>query len=67
MPGCLRFGEKVRLAVGILTRFGTRAGQHRYRAAYDVNGDGVIDANDLLDVLAAPLCPTRAHGNGRGR
>jgi hypothetical protein len=48
------------LAVGILLRFGAHVGQYRYQARYDPNGDGVIDANNLLMLLNTPVC----HGGG---
>ena len=53
---CLPFGQKVSLAIGILRRFGSHVGDHWYKAKYDVNGDGVIDGLDLLQVAATPTC-----------
>ena len=58
---CLTFGKKVDLAIGILRRLGSHAGDHRYKTKYDVNGDGVIDARDLLQVATTPTC---RHGHG---
>ncbi len=56
-PGqCLTFGQKVELTVGIMKRLGAHAGQKKYKAKYDVNNDGVIDALDLLQVANTPTC-----------
>jgi hypothetical protein len=53
---CLTWGRKISLALGILRRAGKHEGERGYRARYDVNADGVIDAADLARVLAAPTC-----------
>jgi len=44
--------------MGILLRFGARAGDRRYQAQYDLNHDGFIDALDLLVLASMPLCHT---------
>ena len=56
---CLPFGQKVSLTIGILRRFGSHVGDHWYKAKYDVNGDGVIDGIDLLQVATT----TCRHGH----
>ena len=53
---CLPFGQKVSLTIGILRRFGSHVGDHWYKAKYDVNGDGVIDGLDLLQVATTATC-----------
>ncbi|TAK60580.1 MAG: hypothetical protein EPO22_09145 [Dehalococcoidia bacterium] len=61
-PGqCLKFGQKVELVIGILKRFGAHEGQKKYKAKYDVNHDGVIDAADLLQVANTPTCHRGHH------
>ena len=56
---CLSFGQKVRLIMGILHRLGAHEGSRRYKARYDVNHDGAIDINDILQVRRMPTC--RSH------
>ena len=58
---CMTFGRKVDLTIGILRAFGSHAGDRRYKAKYDVNGDGVINELDLIQVATAPTC---RHGHG---
>jgi hypothetical protein len=53
---CLTLGEKIGLAIGIFLRFGAEEGERRYRVTYDVNDDGVINFDDLAEVLLAPTC-----------
>jgi hypothetical protein len=57
----MSLGQKVATSIDILRRFGARAGERRYRARDDVNDDHVIDFDDLLLVIEAPLC----HGQRR--
>ena len=65
-PGsCLTFWQKVDLTVGILRRFGSHAGDRRYDAKYDVNGDGVIDGLDLQQVASTATC-NRGHDDDDG-
>jgi len=42
--------------VGILNRYGAHEGNRRYKAQFDVNHDGVIDAKDLAQVGETPTC-----------
>ena len=58
---CLKFGQKVELTIGILRRFGSHEGDRRYKAKFDVNGDGVIDGLDLLQVATTPTCRRGHH------
>ena len=61
-PGpCLTFGQRLDLIIGIVHRFRSHVGDPRYDAKYDVNGDGVINVLDLLQVLRTPKC---THGRG---
>jgi hypothetical protein len=53
---CLTLNQKIRLVIGILRHFGAHAGSHRYRARYDVNHDGIINIDDLRQVLLTPTC-----------
>jgi hypothetical protein len=63
-PGaCLTFWQKLDLTIGITRRLGAHAGDRGYRARYDVNGDGVIDALDLLQVASTATC-SRGHDDG---
>lgn len=55
-PACLTSGRKIAVALGILRNLGARRGDHRYKADYDVNGDGVISVDDLLVLLTTPSC-----------
>jgi hypothetical protein len=57
--GCLTFGQKTRLFIGIVHRLGAHQGERGYNPTYDVNHDGVIDVNDLFAVLNTPLCYQR--------
>jgi len=50
------------LIIGVVRRLGATEGSHRYNARYDVDGDGVIDFNDLEIVLHAPSCRYGHHG-----
>jgi hypothetical protein len=60
-PGvCAPRGQRIAIAIGIVRDFGARDGERRYRARYDVNQDGVIDALDLAAVLMTPSCHGRA-------
>jgi hypothetical protein len=52
----MTIGEKVSTAVNIVIRFGAEEGQRRYKARYDLNGDGVINGDDMAIVLNAPTC-----------
>ncbi|HYM16619.1 MAG TPA: hypothetical protein VEZ14_13775 [Dehalococcoidia bacterium] len=63
---CLTQGQKISLIIGIFFRMGAHQGQHRYNARFDVNHDGVIDVNDLLQVLAAPTCGHHGGGGDEG-
>jgi hypothetical protein len=57
---CPPFGQRVRLVVGILHRLGVHIGQPRYQPRYDLNGDGVIDMQDLRLALSMLTCGARA-------
>ena len=52
----MTIGEKVSLAVGIAARGGAVDGDRRYKSRYDVNGDSVIDVDDLVLVLDTAVC-----------
>jgi hypothetical protein len=57
-PGqCLDVEQRLKLALGILRRFGSHAGDRRYDVKFDVNGDGAIDRLDLVQVVTTPVCP----------
>jgi hypothetical protein len=62
-PQCITFGQKIRLALGIIFRFGSHYGQHRYNSTYDVNHDGVINWADLEQVLSTPTCRHNRYDN----
>jgi hypothetical protein len=53
---CLTLGEKITMAINIILRFGAEEGERRYRSQYDVNDDGIINLEDLVEVLFAPIC-----------
>ena len=61
-PACENFGQKLETIVNILRRLGSHQGDHRYKARYDLNHDGVINVDDLLLALDIPTC--REHGKG---
>jgi hypothetical protein len=61
----MTIGEKVSAAVNIVIRFGAEEGQTRYRARFDLNGDGVIDGDDMAIVLDAPTCVRGKSGSNR--
>ena len=56
---CYTLSQKIRLVIGILEHFGAHDGQRRFNSRFDVNNDGVINFDDLLQVLFAPNCPRR--------
>jgi hypothetical protein len=58
---CLTILQKVRLVIGILFHFGAQEGSSRYDATFDVNGDGVINFDDIIQVLITPTCPRHHH------
>ena len=53
---CLTWGRKISLLIGIIKRYGAEEGEKKYKAKYDVNHDGVIDAEDFIQVLETPTC-----------
>ena len=59
--GCLTHRQKIRLLIGILRHYGAEAGERRYVRKFDVNGDGVIDVDDIMLVLDAPSCHHEHH------
>jgi hypothetical protein len=59
--GCLTFGQKLSLAIGILFRFNSEEGDRRFKARYDLNHDNRIDGADLDIVLSMATCKTN-HG-----
>jgi hypothetical protein len=59
---CVPFGRKLRLLLAITKRLGNASGDRRYDARYDLNGDNVIDLDDLG--IAADLHACR---NGESR
>jgi hypothetical protein len=54
---CVTFLDKLRLLVNVLGRVGSKEGQRRYDARYDLNHDGRINIIDAVLVLRIPLCP----------
>jgi hypothetical protein len=62
----MTWGQKVSKLIGILHRYGATEGQRRYKAKYDLNDDGVINAADAAIVLNTPTCkggPKGHHGH----
>lgn len=55
-PACLTWGEKLSTVIGVLHRLGAEQGDKRYRARYDIDGNGVIEIEDALLALSAPTC-----------
>jgi len=56
-PGqCLEVEQRLELASRIMRRLGSHAGDRRYDVKFDVNGDGVIDGLDLVQVVTTPAC-----------
>jgi hypothetical protein len=42
--------------VNVLLRFGSEEGENRYKARYDLDGDGDIDLDDLIAAVALRSC-----------
>jgi hypothetical protein len=53
---CLSLGQKLGLAIGIILRLDVEEGERHYKSKYDVNGDSVIDFDDLAEVVLTPVC-----------
>jgi hypothetical protein len=65
-PGpCPTFEQEIGLTIGALRRLESRAGDGRYSASYDVNGDGVIDGLDVLRIVTGARCE-RGHDDDDG-
>jgi hypothetical protein len=60
-PRCMTLGEKISLFFGILKRWGAEEGERRYKAKYDLNGDGEIGWEDLEIVLESKICKVNKH------
>jgi hypothetical protein len=56
--GCVS-GQKLGTILIVLLRFGSREGQRRYHAAFDLNGDRRIGVRDLELALTLPVCRRR--------
>ncbi len=56
---CVTPGQRIVLLVGVLIRFGTRAGDLRYVARYDIDRNGRVNIVDIFLVLRLPNCRGR--------
>jgi hypothetical protein len=62
---CLTLSQKISLIIGIVKRFNKQEGQNGYQAKYDVNSDGIINLDDLEEVIETPFCHKK-HKHHRG-
>lgn len=59
---CAPRGQKNSTIVNVAIRLGSEEGQRRYKARYDLNHDGRIDADDMRIALQIPVCQYRERG-----
>ncbi len=48
--------QKISTVINVLVRLGAEEGERRYKARYEVDGDGVIEIEDALLALGVPTC-----------